>query len=306
MWTDKSGREIRAEYVSATKYMVEIRRVSDDRVFTVPITSLSKADQDYVTGKLKRGETDPYIVSSSSRLVEVSKPRPVLAPIGVGIVPDRMSIPSLDYHDLGEGYPAGPSTLVNILVWWGDTIAPDIMPHSRRDNSIERIADDIQIYFDDDSNSFARITQGMENYSEKKLKGHAVKVHPRVNAPDMDELEKLTNGWNGVVALYGLYDSHSSGDFRRVGGRYTTLVDVQGRSLLNTLMGFHYSLQIGDKRVFPDERQLSRLLRGSAEKGFLEVVNPSLVPGPLLSDGKVVLLESVVAFELFKLPDAED
>ncbi|PXA03294.1 hypothetical protein DDZ13_12785 [Coraliomargarita sinensis] len=309
IWTDKSGREIRAEYVSATKYKVKFRRVLDDRVFNVPITSLSRADQDYVTGKLKRGETDPYIVNSNSRLEELSKsqgPRPVS--IGVGAVPDRTKIPSLGKEEIGERYPFIYSTFLNILIWWGETIAPEIMPHQRRDSSIERIAEDVERYFDHKSWFYGSLDRYAGKYSKRNLKGYVIVSHGRTHAPSLEELSKLTEGWYGVIACYQQYKPNASGRLRPVRSHYFTFVGVQGRSLLQNYMGVQYSFLMKDKLLAGsrlDENKRLRLANYKKE-GYLEVTNPALVPGNLFGEDDVVVLESVLALELLKIPERED
>lgn len=310
IWTDKTGREIEAEFVSATKYKVKIRRKSDQRVFEVPITSLSRKDQNFILAEVNKDQVDPFTVNTNGtpHAPPTKDPSQPIS-LGKGIVPDRSKIPSLSEEELGNGYPSGPSNLVNILVWWGDTIAPESMPHNKRERSIERIANDIESYFRDDSNSTKRIREGMMRYSEHKLDGYAIRYIYQRHAPSIDELSKLMNKWYGIVALCGIYEENSSGELSRLSGRYTTLADVQGKTTIHNLMGRQYFLLMSDEVVGIDRFPSSwtrRMIEGTDRKGYLQVANPSLVPGNLFPKDKIILLEMILSFEIYKLPEVVD
>lgn len=47
-WTDRRGRTLEAEFVSFDNGLVTIRRDSDNKLFEVPLATLSDADQDFV------------------------------------------------------------------------------------------------------------------------------------------------------------------------------------------------------------------------------------------------------------------
>lgn len=51
-WTAKDGRKLDAEFVSATEEAVTVQRAADRMKFTIPLDSLSEADQKFVREKL--------------------------------------------------------------------------------------------------------------------------------------------------------------------------------------------------------------------------------------------------------------
>jgi len=53
VWTNKEGRTFEGELVDSKNYIVSIRRASDLKRFSMPIGSLSKADQDYIKNYLE-------------------------------------------------------------------------------------------------------------------------------------------------------------------------------------------------------------------------------------------------------------
>lgn len=54
IWKNESGVEIAAEYISHEADTVTIKRASDNREFTIPITLLCEEDQDYVYDNVPR------------------------------------------------------------------------------------------------------------------------------------------------------------------------------------------------------------------------------------------------------------
>ena len=47
-WTSSDGKKLEADYVSSTATEVTLKRSSDGRAFTLPLTRLSKADQAFI------------------------------------------------------------------------------------------------------------------------------------------------------------------------------------------------------------------------------------------------------------------
>lgn len=50
-WTSKDGRELEADFVSATAVEVEVKRKGDGRMLTIPLNDLSKEDQAFISQK---------------------------------------------------------------------------------------------------------------------------------------------------------------------------------------------------------------------------------------------------------------
>jgi len=48
VWTNREGRTFEGEFVDSKNNIVSIRRASDLKRFSMPVASLSKADQDYI------------------------------------------------------------------------------------------------------------------------------------------------------------------------------------------------------------------------------------------------------------------
>jgi hypothetical protein len=195
---------------------------------------------------------------------------------------------------------------VNTLVWWGDTIAPGIMPHQRRDNSIERIAEDVERYFSKKSGFYYAMDRDIGNYSARKLDGFFVKSRGITYAPKIEDLAKFTEGWYGVFACYQSFREDSHGLLRRSNSRYFSLVDVQGHTLVQNLMGAQYSFLMNDKILKPerfDDRTRLRLANYKKD-GYFELANPKLVPDDLFRGSDVVVLESILVLELFKVQEA--
>ncbi len=70
-WTSTDGRELNAELVRVEGDSVVVRRVSDWRVFTIPLESLSEADQAYVAGLEKEASpAGPYVVEGAGGFPE--------------------------------------------------------------------------------------------------------------------------------------------------------------------------------------------------------------------------------------------
>jgi len=61
VWTDSEGRTLEAEWVSTEEGGIKVRRISDRRLFTIPLERLSPVDQAYVRDKLaaEAGEAPP-------------------------------------------------------------------------------------------------------------------------------------------------------------------------------------------------------------------------------------------------------
>lgn len=54
-WTDTTGRELEANFVSATEQAVTVRRSTDGKVFEIPLERLSEADRAFVSEQLQTG-----------------------------------------------------------------------------------------------------------------------------------------------------------------------------------------------------------------------------------------------------------
>lgn len=73
-WTSSDGKEIEAEYVSANETSVTIKR-ADGKSFTLPLSRLSKADQEWVAEKMSSSPTPP---SASAAAGPISGPMAAL------------------------------------------------------------------------------------------------------------------------------------------------------------------------------------------------------------------------------------
>lgn len=315
-WTDSSGRQIDAEYVKATKYQVTIRRNSDGRVFTIPVTTLSEQDQKYINVRLQVEEakrpapelkgTDPFAAPQTPHLrgnVQIVERLPPSIVLGEGKTADRSKIPSLGYDELEEGYPEGPSNLVNVLVWWGDLLEPEIMPYSDREKSIKRISKDIERYVGNYTNSPRMFSIGIRTYNERRLDAYAIETTAATNYPTIDELNEKANGWEGAFVSYSFYELDSSDKLRRVGARTATLVEVEGQTIIQNLMGTQYELKMSATPI-EDEKLPEFMLRSldsSRKDGCYEVVNVPFGSEPFIPEGQIAIIEVLHSFRLLKL-----
>lgn len=92
-WTSKDGRQIQAEYISATTTAVTIKR-SDGGVFTIPFTNLSATDVVWIEQQPK--STQPPTPPSPT-----TTPAPLVAP--------RPQITQKQIDQIVNGFPAAPA-----------------------------------------------------------------------------------------------------------------------------------------------------------------------------------------------------
>lgn len=313
-WTDTKGRQIDADYVSATNESVKLRRTSDMQYFTIPLNTLSYEDQEFVRKKNQvtptrrvgfnsnNGNTSRFATNTTAIQPE---------PLGNDVQANRLKIPSLGYDELGRNYPSGPSCFVNFLVWWGDELAPATMPRNDRDKSIEEIAEDLGDYFRDDSNTMKAMIKGIMQYSEKKMKkGHDLNLVASIAAPSEDELNKWVSDWYGVVALFGFYEERG-GRLHRETGRYTSFVEVSDESSIHNLMGKQFILtNAPNGKVDSSQVALGNYENYLSPDGspiqFLQYENANQRTGSFIPEGAIALLEQIVVFEIREMPETED
>jgi hypothetical protein len=60
IWTDRTGRQLDAEYIGFSDGKVEIKRASDGKTFHVPIERFSDADQEFVRSQTKAKAVDKH------------------------------------------------------------------------------------------------------------------------------------------------------------------------------------------------------------------------------------------------------
>lgn len=72
-WTDQKGRKANAEFVSFENGKVRLRRTSDGKTFSVPIESLSDADQEYVKSEALADVTKAEATPQSEAKTSSSK-----------------------------------------------------------------------------------------------------------------------------------------------------------------------------------------------------------------------------------------
>lgn len=74
-WTDRTGRQLEADFVGFVDGKVQIKRTSDGKTFFVPIDRFSDADQAFVRSQTKP-DTSPPKADTSSPAPSSKKPKP--------------------------------------------------------------------------------------------------------------------------------------------------------------------------------------------------------------------------------------
>lgn len=83
IWTSTNGHTVEADYVSQTATNVKLKRLLDDAVLDVPISSLSKADQQFLTSlksapipapkASSAGSKDDFIITKNKALISLAR-----------------------------------------------------------------------------------------------------------------------------------------------------------------------------------------------------------------------------------------
>ncbi|MCY2993038.1 MAG: SHD1 domain-containing protein [Planctomycetota bacterium] len=87
-WTDRKGRTVEANYVAFNDGKVRINRISDGKVFDVPLESLIDADQAFVQTQVKTNRQPPTVADKT-------------------LPQHKWWVLSVDIQKLGSGYMVG-------------------------------------------------------------------------------------------------------------------------------------------------------------------------------------------------------
>jgi hypothetical protein len=115
-WTDTQGRALEADFVSATATEVTVRRAADARTFTLPLTTLSAADRDFISAQLAAAAPAAADFTALNTALDL----PLLADDTLwddepAAVAKRLQLPREGKTDRFEGYRAYPRPARTLL-----------------------------------------------------------------------------------------------------------------------------------------------------------------------------------------------
>jgi formylglycine-generating enzyme required for sulfatase activity len=78
-WTDRKGRQVEAEYIAFEEGKVKIQRISDGKLFDIPLENLSDVDQAFVKSKHREALPAEQGKAKIARSGDKSPPPPAIA-----------------------------------------------------------------------------------------------------------------------------------------------------------------------------------------------------------------------------------
>ena len=79
-WTDRKGRQVEAEYIAFEEGKVRIKRISDGKLFDIPLENLSDVDQAFIKSKHREALPAEQGKVKIARNGDKSQPPPAIAP----------------------------------------------------------------------------------------------------------------------------------------------------------------------------------------------------------------------------------
>jgi len=322
-WTDVQGRTLKAQYIGLEEEEVKVRRDGDGYVLFLPIARLSSEDKAFITeqrakaaeeGKARvapiRGvPVDPFARGAPGFVVESRQKQPTAKPV-VEEIPapsvNRVAIPALYRDELDKGYPSAPTCIMNFLIWWNESAAPGFLGSDDRERAIRNIDSILESYCktQDGGNTIDDLIEGVQRFSEKRLEDYQIQVVKAPRGPTLDNLRLACEDWNGCVLLLGIYEASGS-EFKRTGGRWVSLVSVDGNRIVFNRHGRQHTGTVETipvESVDRDQQRYFNAWRAAQLLRFTELAPPGegVVPErhiAILDSGLIFAPRKVVAGE---------
>jgi len=313
-WTDVQGRTLEAEYMSLEKEEVKVRRNSDGYVLFLPLDRLSTEDKAFVAEKNaeaaenskaqaapSRGlPADPFARPAPGFVVESRTPQPTAKP-EVEKIPalsaDRGAIPALYSDDLDKDYPSGPSCIMNFLIWWNESAAPGFLGSDDRKRAIGKSDSILEGYCrtQNGGNTIDDLIAGILRFSEKRLEDYQIQVVKSPRGPTLDDLRLACEDWNGCVLLFGLYEK-SGNEFKRTGGRWASLVSIDGNRIVFNRHGRQLTGTVETLPVESVDRDQQRYFDAWRATSLLQYNEVARAGEGIVPDDHIAIIDSGVIF----------
>ena len=287
IWVDTQGRTLEADYVESDEQTVTVKRDIDHQIFEIPLDSLSSKDRQYISEQNQNSRSTESIAKKEVA-IEVESI-------------DRQSIPSFNQIDYrGGDKSCGPASLLNFIIWWGETEYPDSLPSGNKEQQIEKIQRSLVNYCRSSSGgtTLRDLQRGLTTYFKKKVPGYHIEVSHQI-APTPEWFIQNARGLNGVVAAHGYY-KESGGKLRRNGGHYTSVVTASDNEIILNTWGRQYTMAFQPVSVKEIARFDAYLSRGGNRKVYEFFDNQST---GFLPSGHRGIIETALLFKITKSED---